>query len=130
MLSRLRGAVWNMTCRPGKWTCFFFPFDWTRVFRVPFRPVIHPPPITKNLSRTGAGKELLDEEKHAENIRWESLTTREKIGDWALRHQYPIIVGSWAASLGVAAAIIMKDKHQTPSQKASKISSTGRILIN
>ena len=50
-------------------------------------------------------------------MRWEGLTTKEKIGDWALRHQYPLILGSWAASLGLAAAIIMKDRHQTTSQK-------------
>ena len=42
---------------------------------------------------------------------------KEKVGDWALNHQYSLIVGSWAASMGVAAAIIMKDRHQTTSQK-------------
>jgi len=65
----------------------------------------------------GAGKELLEEEEHAEQRRWEALSTREKVSDWAVKHQYPLIVGSWAASMGVAAAIIMKDRHQTTSQK-------------
>ena len=68
-------------------------------------------------SRKGAGKDLLDEEEHIEQRRWEALSTKERIGDWALRHQYPVILGSWAASLGLAAAIIMKDRHQTTSQK-------------
>ena len=68
-------------------------------------------------TREGAGKDLIDEERLAERKRWELLSTREKVGDWALRHQYPLIVGSWVASLGVAAAIIMKDRHQTTSQK-------------
>jgi len=65
----------------------------------------------------GAGKDLLEEEEHAERKRWESLSTKGKIGDWAIRHQYSLILGSWAASMGVAAAIIMKDRHQTTSQK-------------
>ena len=128
MLFRPRGAVWNMTCRPGKSTSFLslsFRLDTEKPCPVLARHSL----ITKNLFRTGAGKELLDEEEHAEKKRWESLTTREKIGDWALKHQYPIIVGSWAASLGMAAAIIMKDKHQTPSQKVSNVSCTGRVLI-
>ena len=110
MLSRLRGAVWNTTCRPGK-SSFSLLRRW--IFRVPFRPVIH----AMSIIRKGAGKDLLDEEEHVEQQRWESLSTREKVGDWALKHQYPLIVGSWAVSLGVAAAIIMKDRHQTTSQK-------------
>lgn len=113
MLSRPRGAVWNMICRPGKST-FSSLRRW--VFGVPFRPVTHAMPII----RKGAGKDLLDEEEHVEQQRWESLSTREKVGDWALKHQYPLIVGSWAVSLGVAAAIIMKDRHQTTSQKVRR----------
>ena len=93
-----------------------FPFAWTRVFRVPFRSATHAIPIT----REGAGKDLLEEEEQAAQKRWESLSTREKISDWALKHQYPLILGSWAASMGVAAAIIMKDRHQTTSQKVCK----------
>ncbi|KAF9645997.1 hypothetical protein BDM02DRAFT_3189190 [Thelephora ganbajun] len=65
----------------------------------------------------GAGKDLLDEEEYAEQKRWESLSTNEKIGDWAFKHQYSVISGSWAASMGLAAAIIMKDRNQTTSQK-------------
>ncbi|KAF9782738.1 mitochondrion protein [Thelephora terrestris] len=65
----------------------------------------------------GTGKELLDEQEHEERKRWESLSTKDKIGDWALKHQYSLILGSWAASMGVAAAIIMKDRNQSTSQK-------------
>jgi len=54
---------------------------------------------------------------HAERKRWAALSTKEKVSDWAIRHQYPLILGSWAASMGLAAAIIMKDRHQTTSQK-------------
>ena len=55
---------------------------------------------------------------HTEEIiqeqRWKSLSTREKIGDWAAQNQYGIIAGSWALSMAVAAAIIMKDKYVIP----------------
>jgi hypothetical protein len=69
------------------------------------------------LLREGAGKDLLEVEEFAEQKRWESLSTKDKVSDWALRHQYSLILGSWAASMGVAAAIIMKDRNQTTSQK-------------
>ena len=121
MLFRPRGAGWNTTCRLGKAS---FPFVWTRVFRVPFRPVIHAVPIT----RTGAGRDLLEEEEEAEQKRWESLSTREKISDWAIKHQYPLILGSWAVSMGVAASIIMKDRHQTTSQKVCRVFAFSRPL--
>lgn len=64
----------------------------------------------------------MEEQKYAELKRWETLSTREKVGDWALRHQYSLILGSWATSMGVAAAIIMKDRHQTTSQKVRQAS--------
>ena len=79
-------------------------------------------PRSFNQSRKGAGKDLLDEEEHLEKIRWAGLSTKEKIGDWALKQQYSLILGSWAASLGLAAAIIMKDRHQTTSQKVRQVS--------
>ena len=123
MLFRLKGVVCNTTCRPGKssYTCSPFLFVEARVFRIPFRPVIHAHADHPNLLRTGAGKDLLEEEEHAEQKRWESLSTKEKVSDWAVRHQYPLILGSWAASLGVAAAIIMRDRHQTTSQKVREV---------
>lgn len=120
MLSRLRGVVWNTICRPGKSRSPFLCVE-MRVFRVPFRPVMHAHADHPNIYRTGAGKDLLDEEEHAEQKRWESLSTKERISDWAIKHQYPLILGSWAASMGVAAAIIMRDRHQTPSQKVCKV---------
>ena len=41
----------------------------------------------------------------------------EKIGDFAARRQYTLILGGWATSLGVAAAIISRNKYQTFPQK-------------
>ena len=47
------------------------------------------------------------------------MSLGEKINDWSLRHQYTLIMGGWAASLGVAGAIISRNKYQTLPQKVS-----------
>ncbi|KAF4575279.1 hypothetical protein EYR40_004986 [Pleurotus pulmonarius] len=60
---------------------------------------------------------VLDEKEQKKEARWNSLDTSSKIGDWAARHQYSLILGGWASSLGVAAAIISRDKYQTVPQK-------------
>lgn len=52
----------------------------------------------------------LDREAAEEGARWNALSTKEKIGDWAVRHQYSIIMGSWALSMAVAGSIIAKDR--------------------
>jgi len=49
--------------------------------------------------------------------RWESMSTGDKVADWASRHEYSIIVGSWALSLGLAGGIISRNKYQTTAQK-------------
>ncbi|KAG2129553.1 uncharacterized protein EDB93DRAFT_1182289 [Suillus bovinus] len=70
---------------------------------------------------TGAGKVELDREAAEEEARWRALTTKEKIGDWATRHQYSIILGSWALSMAVAGGIISRDRHQTLPQKIVQV---------
>jgi hypothetical protein len=55
----------------------------------------------------------LDREAAEEEARWNALTTKEKIGDWATRHQYSIILGSWALSMAVAGAIVSRDRFVT-----------------
>ncbi|KAG1883863.1 hypothetical protein F4604DRAFT_267077 [Suillus subluteus] len=70
---------------------------------------------------TGAGKMELEREAAEEEARWGALTTKEKIGDWATRHQYSIILGSWALSMAVAGSIISKDRHQTLPQKIVQV---------
>ncbi|CCL99409.1 uncharacterized protein FIBRA_01427 [Fibroporia radiculosa] len=66
---------------------------------------------------TGAGKLELDRQEKQEISRWTQLNSSEKLKDWATRHQYQIILGSWAASMAVAGAIVMRNRHQTASQK-------------
>ena len=68
-----------------------------------------PPP-----RRTGAGRIELDREAAEEQARWEALSTKAKIGDWASRHQYSIIVGSWVLSMAVAGGIISRDRSVAP----------------
>ena len=43
---------------------------------------------------TGIGKQELDFQAKKEHERWESLTSTEKLGDWAKRRRWGIITGS------------------------------------
>ncbi|KAJ7739891.1 hypothetical protein B0H16DRAFT_1568202 [Mycena metata] len=65
----------------------------------------------------GDGVRILDMQEHQEMSRWETLSTSDKIADWASRHEYSLIVGGWALSLAVAGGIISRDKYQTTAQK-------------
>ncbi|KAF9534571.1 hypothetical protein CPB83DRAFT_203075 [Crepidotus variabilis] len=65
----------------------------------------------------GAAVHLMDERELEAEKHWESLSLWDKVGDWSYRHQYSLIMGSWAGSLGVAAAIISRNKYQTYPQK-------------
>jgi hypothetical protein len=49
--------------------------------------------------------------------KWGRLTVKEKIGDWAFRHQYSLITASWALSLAAAGVIISRDRYQSIAQK-------------
>lgn len=66
---------------------------------------------------TGAGVQELKREEAVQQSRWEKLSTTEKIQDWALRNQYKVILGSWAVSMGIAGAIVFRNRYQTPAQK-------------
>lgn len=66
---------------------------------------------------TGAGKAVLDREQVATESRWDALSSKEKFRDWAMRNQYKIILGSWAASMAIAGTIVMRNKYQSTPQK-------------
>ncbi|KZS97837.1 hypothetical protein SISNIDRAFT_198213 [Sistotremastrum niveocremeum HHB9708] len=66
---------------------------------------------------TGVGKEEIDAVAQREQDRWNNLKTSEKLSEWATKHQYGIIGGSWAVSMGIASAIVMRDRNQTFAQK-------------
>ncbi|EKM79948.1 hypothetical protein AGABI1DRAFT_113193 [Agaricus bisporus var. burnettii JB137-S8] len=65
----------------------------------------------------GESIRLIDEKALKERIRWDALPLKEKVNEWAARYQYSIILGSWAAGLGLATLIISRNKYQTNSQK-------------
>ncbi|KAG5639684.1 hypothetical protein H0H81_005867 [Sphagnurus paluster] len=65
----------------------------------------------------GEGVRFLNGRQMEEDARWEELSTKDKIGDWADRHQYSLILGGWASSLAFAGAIISRDKLQSTAQK-------------
>jgi len=41
----------------------------------------------------------------------------ERARDWAAENRYPIVVGAWAASMGIAFALVRKNPYLTASQK-------------
>ncbi|KAF8897914.1 hypothetical protein BD779DRAFT_408640 [Infundibulicybe gibba] len=65
----------------------------------------------------GEGMRILDEKQLQQESRWSQMSTKDKLGDWAERHQYSIILGGWASSLALAGAIIARDKYQSTPQK-------------
>lgn len=60
--------------------------------------------------RTGEGLRVMDEKELERMKRWDAMTPWQKISDWSYRHQYSLIMGSWAASLGLAGFIISRNK--------------------
>ncbi|KAI0080881.1 hypothetical protein K474DRAFT_1704419 [Panus rudis PR-1116 ss-1] len=66
---------------------------------------------------TGAGARELEREEKAEEAKWERLSTKDKIFQWASENQYKVILGSWAASMAIAGAIVWRNKYQTGPQK-------------
>ena len=67
--------------------------------------------------REGAGKNELDWEEAEAVKRWQTLSTKEKVTDWALRNRWRIFVAGWATSMGVSWMLLQRNKTQTFSQK-------------
>ena len=67
--------------------------------------------VIKIYFRSDAGKAELDAQLLKEKERIQSLTQGERITDWAKRHQYGLIGGSWAVSMGIASAIVMRNRY-------------------
>ncbi|EPT03663.1 hypothetical protein FOMPIDRAFT_1022258 [Fomitopsis schrenkii] len=70
---------------------------------------------------TGAGKRELDRLEKQEETRWEHLSTEEKLKDWAVRNQYKIILGSWAAGMAVAGGLVWRNRQQSATQKIVQV---------
>ncbi|KAG6856786.1 hypothetical protein H0H87_000754 [Tephrocybe sp. NHM501043] len=65
----------------------------------------------------GEGVRFLHGKRLEDDARWEEMSNRDKLADWADRHQYSLILGGWASSLAFAGAVISRDKIQTTAQK-------------
>jgi len=65
----------------------------------------------------GDSLRVIDEKALEEVKRWNNMSMTGKLGDFAARRQYSLIIAGWATSLGVAAAIISRNKYQTFPQK-------------
>ena len=61
--------------------------------------------------RKGVSRQLLDSAKARETSEWDGLSSKEKISRWVARHQYQVILGSWATSMAIAGTIIMRDRY-------------------
>ncbi|KAF9226755.1 hypothetical protein BS17DRAFT_502412 [Gyrodon lividus] len=70
---------------------------------------------------TGIGKTELERHKHAELQRWAALSPKDKVADWAARHQLSVIMGSWAATMAIAGNIILRDPLLTMPQKVVQV---------
>jgi hypothetical protein len=64
-----------------------------------------------NIYREGAARDLMDEREFETAMKWQNMSFWDKVGDWSYRHQYTLIMGGWATSLSVAAAIISRNKY-------------------
>lgn len=71
------------------------------------------------------GKQEIDAVQAREQARWESMTFKQKVSDFAARHEYGIIVSGWAASLAGSFGIIMRNKYQTMPQKVRRDNRSG-----
>ena len=60
---------------------------------------------------TGVGVMELQRVKSEEERHWESLSAMGKLKEWAMHNQYKVIVGSWAASMAIAATIVMRNRY-------------------
>lgn len=54
---------------------------------------------------------MLEEKQAREETHWQRLSASEKLKDWAVRHQYSLILGGWTASICVAGAVIWRNKY-------------------
>ncbi|RDX55454.1 hypothetical protein K466DRAFT_91514 [Polyporus arcularius HHB13444] len=64
-----------------------------------------------------AGAAELETIEAREEARWQSLSTGEKVSDFVNRHQYGLIVGSWATAMVGTFGYIMRNPYQSMPQK-------------
>ena len=77
------------------------------------------------MCRHDQGKAEMDAAESRAQQHWDSLDFKGRVNDFAMRHQYGIILGGWALSLGLSFGLIAQNKYQTMPQKV-RVSETGR----
>ena len=60
-------------------------------------------------NRSDVGKAELDTEAARERVKWEHMSTKDKIANFAARHQFSLIGSTWAASMLGAYGWISRD---------------------
>ncbi|KAG1752485.1 uncharacterized protein EDB91DRAFT_1102875 [Suillus paluster] len=58
---------------------------------------------------TGIGKTEMERRVEEERARWATLSPKDKIAEWAAKHQLSVIVGSWALTMGLVGSKVMRD---------------------
>ena len=59
----------------------------------------------------------MDREEREEEKRWQSLSSKQKAADWALRYRWHLFLAGWATTMGVSWMILQRNKTQTFAQK-------------
>lgn len=63
------------------------------------------------MHRTELGKSHSERREHEERERWAALSRKDKVAEWAAKHQLSVIMGSWATTMAVAGSVIMRDPY-------------------
>lgn len=75
------------------------------------RPLATPCQCPSFAGRKDAGAAELETIEAREEARWQSLSTGEKVSDFVNRHQYGLIVGSWATAMVGTFGYIMRNPY-------------------
>ena len=67
--------------------------------------------------RSGFGKVEMDREAQEAREAWEALSSKNKISNWLINHQYSVMAGGWLGTGAIAGTIIWRNKYQTTPQK-------------
>ncbi|KAG9317322.1 hypothetical protein JVU11DRAFT_1520 [Chiua virens] len=67
------------------------------------------------------GKSQFERREHEERERWAALNRKDRVAEWAAKHQLSVIMGSWATTLAVAGSITMRDPLLTMPRKVVQI---------
>ncbi|TDL29634.1 hypothetical protein BD410DRAFT_709506 [Rickenella mellea] len=63
---------------------------------------------------SGAGVDHLEREHASNEARWHTLSTRQKVGDWASRHAYSLLFGCWTATMTGSWILISRANRAAP----------------